>query len=308
MDNDSRSQMAKELYFVKVKQSNGFKEYPANLEEVVTRLSAIPDTGKEANMFKASDYNDLNKTMFTLAGNNYTQKDFISFAESLTRGRLMGQKQVVIKDIYKLYVDRIVNDFQEHKLVEENEDFRNLMQEYRDGIMLFELMDQNVWGKASRDSIGLQAFYEANKTKYQWEPGFSGTVYRFKDEASLNQGLKLLNAKKPESDEKILEEMNKNGEVLSVQQGRFEFSRMPQVSKDKLVKGKLSASIKTDDGAYLVIKTQEVYNTSAQKSLEDARGYVVAEYQDYLEKKWNEQLRQKYPLKVENNVFKAMVH
>ena len=83
---------------------------------------------------------------------------------------------------------------------------------------------------------------------------------------------------------------------------------MPQVSKDKLVKGKLSASIKTDDGAYLVIKTQEVYNTSAQKSLEDARGYVVAEYQDYLEKKWNEQLRQKYPLKVENNVFKAMVH
>src|SRR5690606_34260855 len=109
--------------------------------------------------------------------------------------RLQGPKEAVVRDIYKLYIDRIVNDYEEHRLAKENEDFKNLMQEYRDGIMLFELMDQNVWGKASRDSAGLKAFYEANKQKYQWEPGFTGTVYRFKDEAALNAGLKLLNAK-----------------------------------------------------------------------------------------------------------------
>ncbi|HRO42897.1 MAG TPA: peptidylprolyl isomerase [Flavipsychrobacter sp.] len=307
VENDSRAQIARELYFEKVKQTNGYKEYPAQLEEVVKRMAAVPDTGENANTFKTSDFKDLNKTLFTLGGNNYTQHDFISFAENLTRGRLMGQKQVVVRDIYKLYTDRIINDFQEQKLVRENDDFRNLMQEYRDGIMLFELMDKNVWGKAGRDSAGLAAFFESTKGKYQWEPGFTGVVYRFKDETALNKGLKLLNAKKPDADEKIMEELNKDGEALSVQQGRYEFSRMPSIAKDKLVKGKLSLPFRNEDGSFLVVKANQIYNSTQQKSLDDARGYVVAEYQDYLEKKWNEQLRSKYPLKVEDNILRAMV-
>jgi len=307
VDNDSRSQMARELFFQKVKQANNFREYPEAVDEVAKRLGSIPDTGKDANMFRSADYNDLSKTVFSIGGTNYTQKDLVVFAENLTRGRLMGPKQAVVKDIYKLYVERTVNDFEEHKLVEENEDFRNLMQEYRDGIMLFELMDQNVWGKASRDSVGLAGFFEANKGKYQWEPGFTGVVYRFKDEAAMNKGLKLLNAKKPEADQKIMEEMNKDGEMLTVQQGHFEFSHMPLLAKDKLVKGKLSPAFKAEDGTYVIVKANQIYATSSPKSLDDARGYVVAEYQDFLEKKWNDQLKQKYPLKIQDNVLKAMV-
>ncbi len=307
VENDSRSQLAKDLYFQKVKDNNGFKEYPQTLDEVATRLSAIADTGANANTFKASDYRDMNKTMFTLAGNNFTQRDFINFAEMLTRGRLLGPKKNVIQDIYRIYVDRVVNDFQEHKLVEENEDFRNLMQEYRDGIMLFELMDENVWGKAGKDSTGLAAFFEANKSKYQWEPGFTGVVYRFKDQASLDKGLKMMGGKNPLSDEKLLDTLNKSGEELTVQQGRFEFSKMKGVSKGMLQKGKLSAPVKNEDGSFSVIKANQIYDSNTQKSLDDARGYVIAEYQDYLEKKWNEQLRKKYPVKVEEPVFHALV-
>ncbi len=307
VENDSRSQMARELYFQKVKESNGFKEHPAHLEEVTKRLSTIPDTGATANMFRATDFNDLNKTLFTMAGNNYIQRDFIAFSENLTRGRLMGPKQAVVNDLYKLYVDRIVNDFQESKLEQENEDFRNLMREYRDGIMLFELMDQNVWGKAGRDSAGLATFFDAHKSKYQWEPGFTGVVYRFKNEEALGKGLKQLSAKKPQSDEKLMAELNKTDEQMSVQQGRFEFSRMSAIQKDKLVKGKLSEPVKNEDGSYIVVKANQIHNTPTPKSLEDARGYAVAEYQDYLEKKWNEELRKKYPLKVEDGIFRAMI-
>lgn len=307
VENDSRSQLARELYFKKVREKNGFKEEPAALDEVANLLASLPDTGANANTFQASDYNYLNKTIFVLGGNSYTQKDFLSFAEGLTRGRLMGDKKTVVRDLYNIYTDRIVNDFQEKKLAQENENFRNLMQEYRDGIMLFELMEQNVWGKASRDSAGLAAFFEANKGKYQWEPGFSGVVYRFRDEASLNKGLKLLKAKKPESDEKILQEINKEGEVLTIQQGRFEFSRLADIPKEKIAKGKLSEPVRNADGSYTVVKASQIYNTNTPKSLEDARGYVVSEYQDYLEKNWNEQLRRKYPLKVEENVLRAMV-
>jgi peptidyl-prolyl cis-trans isomerase SurA len=175
--------------------------------------------------------------------------------------------------------------------------------------MLFELMDQNVWGKASRDTTGLKAFFEANKAKYQWEPGFTGSVYHFKDEAALNKGLKLLNAKKPATDEELITALNVEAtpDAVNIQQGHYEFSKFTQVPREKLVKGKLTAAVKNTDGTYTVVKVTEVYNSPTQKSLEDARGYVISEYQDYLEKKWNEQLRQKYPMKVENGVFSSMV-
>lgn len=307
VDNDGRSQIARDMYLQRVKDKNEFKEYSAHLDDLVARMKKIPDTGVDANIFRATDYNDMNKTLFSLGGNNFTQKDFVSFSESLTRGRLIGPREAVTKDLYRLYQDRIINDFQERKLIDENEDFRNLMQEYRDGIMLFELMDQNVWGRASRDSVGLAQFFATNKGKYQWEPGFTGVVYRFKDEAAMNQGMKLLTAKKPLSDEKILEQINKDGEALSIQQGRYEFSRLSAVKKEKLSKGKLSEAFKNEDGSYLVVKANQIFNSNSPKALDDARGYAIAEYQDFLEKKWNQDLRAKYPVKVEDGVLKAMV-
>jgi len=309
VDNDSRAQTARDQYMEKIKQQNGFKEYPENMVALTTKLMEIPDTGSNANLFKASDYSYMTKPLFSLGETNYTQKDFMSFAETLTRGRLMGQRQSVAKDIYKMYVSRVVNDFQEHKLVDENEDFRNLMQEYRDGIMLFELMDQNVWGKASKDTTGLKAFFESNRSKYQWEPGFKGSVYRFKNQEALDKGLKVLNAKKTVTDEDVVKAVNSEStpDGVTIQQGRFEFSRFNDVPAAKLVKGETTAPVQDEDGGYVVVYVSERYDSATPKSLEDARGYVVAEYQDYLEKQWNEELRKKYPMKVQESVFKGMV-
>ena len=183
------------------------------------------------------------------------------------------------------------------------------MQEYRDGIMLFELMDQNVWGKASKDSTGLKAFFDANRTKYQWEPGFKGSVYRFKNQEALNRGLEVLNAKKTVTDEDVVKAVNSESlpDGVTIQQGRFEFSRFTDVPAAELVKGQVTAPVKDEDGGYVVVHVSERFDTATPKSLEDARGYVVAEYHDYLEKQWNEELRKKYPMKVQESVFKGMV-
>src|SRR5690606_40202896 len=144
------------------------------------------------------------------------------------------------------YVRCGANHFQEQQSLGEYVDLRNIMEDFRYGIMLFELMDRNVWCKASRDMVGLKAFYEKNKQKYLWEPGFSGSVYRFKDEASKNAGVKLLKGKKAVSDEELLKQLNtqdKPGSV-SVQVGRYEFSRFTEVPREAIVKGKLSSPVK----------------------------------------------------------------
>ncbi len=309
VDNDSRSSVAHEIYMNKVKQKNGFKEYPAALDAIGDAFSKIPDTGKNANSFKAADYKNMNEPLFTIAGKNYLQSDLISYAEGLTRGRIMGPKKAVVKDIYTMYVGNIVNDLQEHMLVEEKPEFRNLMEEYRDGIMLFELMDRNVWGKASKDTTGLKAFYETHKGKYLWEPGFSGVVYKFKNQAAMNEGMKLLNKKGGIKDEDLVKKVNRDtmADGVTIQRGRYEFSKFNEFPQSALVKGKMTETRKNTDGTYTIVKVEEVYNQPVPKSLDDARGYAIAEYQDYLEKQWNEQMRRKYAMKLDDNVFKSIV-
>lgn len=307
IDNDSRSQIAQTEFMNKIKKANGFKEYPAALDEVIEKMKAIPDSGAKANILRASDFSRMSKPMFELGGHKYLQSDFFSYAENLTHGRLNGPREAVTRDIYKMYVENTVTDFEEHTLADRNQDFRNLMEEYRDGIMIFELMDRNVWGKATKDSVGLKAFYESHKDHYQWEPGFTGDVYRFKDKATMTKGLALLQKGKKEED--LNKELNieQVPDAFSVQKGHYEFSRFKEVPQSDIVVGKPSNAVHNVDGTYTVVVADKVFTQPSQKSLDEARGYVSAEYQDELEKTWSAALRAKYPMKVDEKVFQGMV-
>ena len=306
VENDSRAQTARDHFFAKIKEKNGFKENTENIAEVSNKLMATPDTGKMGKTFKADDYKHMTKTVFTLAGKNYTQADFVRYTETLTHGKLNGPKNAVIHDAYNMYVNSVVNDFEEHKLVEENPEFKNLMEEYRDGIMLFELMDRNVWSKAAKDSAGLKTFYESHNGKYMWEPGFEGAVYKFKNKAAFDTGMVMMKAGSM-TDEQLAKALNtqSNPDRVSIQRGHYEFSRFKDATQAELQKDKMKV-IAATTGQYTVIVAKEVYTTSTPKSLDEARGYVVAEYQDYLEKKWNEKMRSEYPVKVNDKVFKSM--
>jgi len=309
IESDSRSATAKEAYMNKIKSQNGFKEYPANFDELQQRVNKIPDTGKQANMFTYNDFKDMGKPLFAFNGKEFAQNDMMKFMETLTRGKIMGARNAILKDVYSLYINNIITDFQEHKLVEEKPEFKALMEEYTDGIMLFELMDRNVWSKASKDTTGLKEFYETRKTKYQWEPGFTGAVYTFKNEAALKEGQKMLQGKKPATDQDLMKKLNTEQmpDGVTVSHGRYEFSKYKDLPQSSIAKGKLSEAKKNDNGTYTVVKADDVYTTPTPKTLNEAKGYVVAEYQDYLEKKWNDEMRAKYPVKVDDAVFKSMV-
>ncbi|MES2478809.1 MAG: peptidylprolyl isomerase [Bacteroidota bacterium] len=310
VDNDSRAQQARDLYFQKVRQNNGFKENPKAWESFAAQISKIPDTGKDAGQYNNKTFSEGgSNVMFSLAGKNYTQDDFVSFANSTTRGRIaQSTKETIFKELYSMYQSKVVNDFQEHKLVDENPEFKSLMQEYKDGIMLFELMDKNVWGKASKDTVGLKAFYETQKDKYQWEPGFKGSVYSFKDEASMKEGMKLLN-KKGISNEEIVKTLNSetNRDAVSIQIGRYEFNKFTDVPQNKIFAGKTSEAIKKSDKTYVVVKADEVYTQKENKAFTDARGYIISAYQDKLEKDWNNELRSKYPVVINEEQLKKLV-
>ena len=307
VENDSRGTYARESYMNKVKSANGFKEYAVNVDEVINALNKIVDTGKNANAFQATNYTSMTKPVFELSSKTYTQHDLITYIEMVTRGRLNGPKNAVVRDIYTMYANAIVNDFQEHKLVEENADFRILMQEYKDGVYLFELMDRMVWSKASKDSLGLASFYKDMPNKYTWAPGFSGTLYKFDSLSSANTALAILK-KKNTTDEDVVKAVNTeaNPNAVSIQTSTFEFDKYAFIPKDQILSGKLTKII-NKEGKYYIVKTSTRFDAPQAKSLNESRGYVVAAYQDYLEKQWNESLRAKYPLQINESVLQSLI-
>lgn len=308
VENDSRAQVAKQAFMDRIKLNNGYKDYPANYEALASKIEKLPDTGKDANTFGEKEFSSMNNPVFDFAGKSYLQSDVMTYAYNLTRGRIIGPRKAVLKDIFTLYLNSILNDFEEHKLVEENPEFKGQMTDYTDGIMLFELMDRNVWRKASTDTTGLRAFYETKKNKYMWEPGFKGAVYNFKDETSMNAGKKLL-ANSVVKDEDVVKKLNTEAkpDAVSIQRGHYEFSKYKDFPQSELTKGKITSVKKNENGTYTFVKVDDVFSASTPKSLDEAKGYIVAEYQDYLEKTWHEALRTKYPVSVDESVFKQMV-
>lgn len=309
IDKDERSQVARETFFNNIKKKNHFDENKADVETFKKEfISSIPTTGTDANAFSLEDYKGKDYTLFMLKGVAYKASDFIKYAETLTRGRIMGDKGLIFDNLYDNYVKTVVTDIEEENIINEKPDFKYLMDEYRDGIMLFELMDRNVWGKASKDTTGLEKFHAGRKDNYKWKAGFRGAVYTFRNKATYEEAKKVM-FKKGMNDEKLVKIMNteKNPNAISIQKGYYEFDKLKDVSKDDIKEGKLSPLRKNTDGTYSATYAEKIYEQGTNKTLDEARGYVIAEYQDYLEKNWNDSLRKKYPVKVDEKVFDSMV-
>lgn len=309
VDRDDRSQIAKQAFYENIKKKNNYKEYPENVKKFKeVFVKTIPESGDNANTFTAADFKGEDIVLFELKGVKYKSSDFATNAEKVTRGRVMGPKDAIFDNLFNGYVKTVVTDIEEENIINDNPDFRYLMEEYRDGIMLFELMDKNVWGKASKDSAGLEAYYKEHKDHYKWTPGFRGAVYNYRDRATAEQAKELM-FKKGMTDEKMVTILNtkEKPDAISIQRGYYEFDKLKDVSKSDIVAGKLTELRKNEDGTYSATYAQEVFENGTTKTLDEARGYVIAEYQDYLEKSWNEKLRKKYPVVVKENVFDSMV-
>ncbi|MBP6624060.1 MAG: peptidylprolyl isomerase [Chitinophagaceae bacterium] len=304
VEKDGRIDIARQEFTEKIKAKLGYKEYPSNL---TTLINAIPDSSVRNGSFKGSDYKTFNSMLFTMKETTFTQSDFANYIESYTRGKIYGQKESSLKSLFKNYADKALYDYQENKLADENEEYRNLLDEYRDGIMLFELTDKTVWTKASVDTTGLENYYNQNKSKYMWAPSVKGNLYKASDESFAKKLVKELNNPQNKTPEEVTKAANGDGPQnrVVVETGKFEKSRFP--ASTKFVEGKYSPYFKNDDGTYSVIDVKEVFDTPTQKTLGEARGYVISEYQEYLEKQWIADLESKYPVKVNDAVLKSMV-
>jgi peptidyl-prolyl cis-trans isomerase SurA len=306
VEKDGRIEVAREQYTYKIKQKLNYKDSPEALMELI---NAIPDSTLRNGSFKGSDYGRYTKNLFQMSGTVFTQADFANYIQDYTKGKIYGAKEITLKSLFKNYAEKALYDYQENKLIDENEEYRNLLNEYRDGIMLFELTDKRVWSNASQDTTGMARYYEENKAKYMWPANLiKANLYRTQDEEYAKRVVKALNDPKYNAtQEEVAKFANGDGAQNHVvfETGKFERSRFPQ--NIKLEAGKYAPYYKNEDGSYAIVDVKEIYPEPTQKTLAEARGYVISDYQEYLEKKWLSDLEASYPVVVKEATLKSMI-
>ena len=180
-----------------------------------------------------------------------------------------------------------------------------LLDEYRDGILLFELTDRKVWSAAVKDTTGLLNYYEKNKSNYVWEDRLEASIYKCANKDIAAKVIKNLdNKKKKLSDDELIKEINKDSQLnLSIETSKFLKGDNEVIDKLEWNPGtRVQQTVGTQE---FIIVQNKIYKNE-QKSLNESKGIVTADYQNYLEKEWISSLRAKYTYKVNNEVLKSV--
>jgi len=210
----------------------------------------------------------------------------------------------LMKGIYKTWVDERVIAFEDSQLEKKYVEFANLYREYRDGILIFDLTDQKVWSKAVKDTAGLRGYYEKNKNNYLWDERAEVTIYHCLNEKVSKDVRKLLADKKDEK--QVIEIINLSSQ-LNVSVDNITYLKGENKNIDANWKeGIVAKDIKDDkENKVLVIVVNKILQKSP-KTIGECRGNVTADYQSYLDAEWLKYLKDKYKVKVNEDVLSTI--
>lgn len=250
-----------------------------------------------------------NADLLQIGSYKYDLMDFIGFIKKNTRLRSqLGKGYDPRRGVQRLF-EEFKKDkalfYAEEKLEQENNDFKSLMREYNEGVLLFEITKNKVWDKASADTVGLRKYYDAHKADYTW-----------KDRATV-QKYSLLNAKgvrvsevlrfaenNPPKD--VMAKYNKLNNIVRVQEVKHEKDHESFNNMDFRIGASSPVTAKSNSNVteFMVITDIE---KARPKTLDEARGYVIADYQEQLEKEWIETLKKEYKIDVKKRVLKSLI-
>jgi peptidyl-prolyl cis-trans isomerase SurA len=299
---DTRSQKSRESFIERIKKEYGFKENLKNRDEFIKVIDSTFFKGE----WKAEKAAKLNKELFSIGNKKYTQTYFAKFIESQQSTQPATDYKLLIEKLYKNFTDKAVIDYEDEQLENKYPDFRNLMNEYRDGILLFELTDKKVWSKAVKDTAGLEAFYNANKDKFMWGERLEADIFYCKDEAIAAKTRKIVEKglKKGYNVDEIQKQINTDSQLnLKVVSGKFSKGDNKIIDSIDWNVG-LTKNQNVDNQIVFVNVKRKI--APEPKTLKEARGVVTAEYQNQLEKEWLKELKAKYPVNINREVLKTV--
>lgn len=293
---DARINVAKTSFIKTVMNKTGFKKNPAVKDEQLFKYADSVVATKEVGNYP------INKTvLFSFAKSKVTGADWLHFVKDykLNTDVYKGENN---KALLEKYINTVALEYYRKHLEEYNDEFKYQMQEFKEGNMLFEVMERSVWSKAANDSTGLKKYYDAAKAKYKWDASASVLLFNANSIEAANEAAAALKSGKPWKD--IAEQSEGK---IQADSGRYEINQLQLPAGTTAAPGLITPSqLNETDNTASFIKVLQLYPEGQQRSFEEARGLVINDYQTELEEKWVAELKKKYPVKVNEALFKTL--
>jgi peptidyl-prolyl cis-trans isomerase SurA len=240
------------------------------------------------------------KIIFTISEKNYTQKMFGNYLLKNFRIPKL-ENSVIVSKQFENWVNHEILLFEDQNLEKKYPEFKSLMQEYHDGVLLYEIMTDKVWNKASKDTVGLKVFYNENVQKYQWKERVEATIYECTNKEIAQNVFKMLKTNDTINSKHIIEKINKSSELnVKVKMNKYEIDDLT-FAKGKIIKKDINPIYESNNKFY-VLKVANII-PAGPKTISEAKGIIISDYQNHLEKKWLSELYNKYQFKVNDNII-----
>jgi len=248
------------------------------------------------------------KSLIRFADQSYELSDFIAYLKNINLPDSSASVEDFIRKTYNSYVENKLLEYTNKNLELSNTDFKNLVQEYHDGILLFNMSDSLVWSKASLDSTGLTEYFTKNQNSYIWPVRLEATVVSSNSPEIAKKALiaakKLKTQKAIESGiTKAVCDTSANEPCIQITYGKFSKGENEIVDSVSWKKGISKIEEHNDKFQFVIIHN---VLKSMPKKLEEIKGLAISDYQNYLDSEWVNKLRKQYQVVVNDDILNEL--
>jgi peptidyl-prolyl cis-trans isomerase SurA len=298
VEKDPRVNVAKDKLYNKILAQTGYKQF--NVDQAMLQMyvdsvlaSRPPSLGNPVNKATA---------LFSVGQSTKTVNDLLTYSIT-NRYKTDGSGMKPFNELNEEFKRNAVMEYYRDHLEEFNEEFNMQMKELKDGNLFFDIMMREVWSNAQSDTAGQRKFYDQNKSKYKWTYSADAVIFYCGDEATAKTFRDIL-VKDKSKWKTALENFS---DKITSDSARFEITKIPGALKTTAKAGTITNIVKNkDDNSASFAVIFKIYPLPGQKTFADARGDVVSDFQDSIDKKWIEELKKKYPVKVNEEVLKII--
>ncbi|WP_138434700.1 peptidylprolyl isomerase [Winogradskyella algicola] len=297
---DSRSQLINESMVDELKKRYQISYNP----EAKKYFEALLDGNYFTRSWRLPEEFETDKTVFTIGNRSFTYNEFGRHLMSAQQAyaNKKGDFSVIIDKEFDKFFETSILQYREDNLELENKDFANILKEYRDGLLLFDLMEKEIWNKASKDSVGLEAYYQKHKAKYQWDERVEVVIATAANEDVAKKALKMM--KKGKSEEAIRKALDTDSQKNII------FTKGVFNTNDP----KLPANLKVEQGVSEIYEHNDAFHVidiksvlpAGNKTLDEAMGNVINDYQAEIEANWINGLHERFKVEVNEKALERV--
>ncbi|RCT55037.1 peptidylprolyl isomerase [Winogradskyella sp. KYW1333] len=297
---DSRSKLINQAM---VEELKGRYNIGSN-EEAKSYFESLITDDYFSRSWRLPDSFEKDEIIFSINQRDFTYNEFGRHMMAVQRtyaNKARPASEVVEKE-YESFFESSILKYREDNLEMENQEFANIVKEYRDGLLLFDLMEKEIWNKAAKDTVGLENYYERNKTKYQWQERVDFVMASSADLDIATKFFKLI--KRGKSQEEIENALNNDKEQNVI------FTKGVYNTNDKRLPSDFNAKkgvsgVYNHNEAFHVINVNEIL-PAGTKTLKEAKGMVINDYQNEIETNWVKSLYDRFSIEVNKDALNAV--